>query len=96
MTTMSGNEWKSINEEEYSRSDYYDWVMIPNISPTESKTGVTFRGADNEYFKAHTLLMELIKKKGDRFVINGIEMSVADNPPNKPASKSQSQSVCQE
>ncbi len=43
MTTMSGNEWKSINEEEYSRSNYSDWVMIPKISPAESKTGVTFR-----------------------------------------------------
>ena len=30
--------------------------------------------------------MELINKKVDRFVINGISISVADNPPKKPAS----------
>ena len=83
---MAGKECKSINEEEHPRSDYYDWVMIPNISPAESKTGVTFKGSDNEFFKAHNVLVELTKKKGDRFVINGIDISISDNPPNKPAS----------
>ena len=32
------------------------------------------------------MIMYLIKKKGDRFFINGIEIAIADNPENKPVS----------
>ena len=58
--------------------------MTPINATVESKTGVTFRGSDTEYFKAHSMVRELTKKKGDRFVINDVEISIADNPENKP------------
>ena len=56
-------------------SDYYDWLRTPKNASEDKKTGVTFRGSDDEYFKAHKMIMKMAKKKGDRFVINGMEIS---------------------
>ena len=75
-----------MKDDEENFSDYYECIMIPHNYPKESKTGVTFKGKDDGYFKAHSIIMELIKKKGDRFSINGIEIAIADNPFNKPVS----------
>ena len=76
---------RNIEEEECEQSDYYDFVLTPFTAPENEKNGVTFRGSDNEYFKSHNLLRELIKTKGDRFLINGVDISIADAPYNKPA-----------
>ena len=74
-----------LEKEEYEDiSDYYEWVLTPINATDENKSGVTFKGNDQEYFNAHHLVGELTKKKGDRFVINGVEISVADAPENKP------------
>ena len=70
-------------EEEDDISEYYDWLRTPKNAPDEYKTGVTFRGSDDEYFKAHKIVMDMTQKKGDRFVINGVEVRIADAPPNK-------------
>ena len=71
-------------EEDMSQSDYYDVVETPGNASKENKNGVTFKGSDNEYFKAQAFLIEMTKKKGDRFQINGVEIYIADNPNNKP------------
>ena len=83
---MSTKECTILKDVENEMSDYYECIMIPHNYPKESKTGVTFKGKDDGYFKAHSIIMELIKKKGDRFSINGIEIAIADNPFNKPVS----------
>ena len=75
---------QNIKEEECEQSDYYDFVLTPFTAPENEKNGVTFRGNDNEYFKAHNMLKELTKTKGDKFVINGVDISIADAPYNKP------------
>ena len=71
-------------DEDIPQSDYYDVVETPANASKENKNGVTFRGSDNEYFKAKSFLIEMTKKKGDRFQINGVEIYIADNPNNKP------------
>ena len=83
---MSTKECTILKDVENEMSDYYECIMIPKVYPIENKTGVTFNGSNEEYFKAHDIIMEVIKKKGDRFSINGAEISVADNPPGKPVS----------
>ena len=68
----------SIRKEDEDTSDYYDWLRTPKKAPDDKKAGVTFRGSDDEYFKAHKMIMVMTHKKGNRFVINGMEMSIAD------------------
>ena len=66
-------------------SDYYTSVLTPYNAPLDSKTGVTFKGKDAEYIKAHKLMMEMIKSRGDRYLINETEFNIVDTPKNKPA-----------
>ena len=65
--------------------DYYETVLTPNNAPNDSKTGVTFKGKDAEYLKAHRIMMEMAKSRGDRYIINETEFNVIDAPKNKPA-----------
>ena len=37
----------SIMDKDEDVNQYYDWLMIPQNSPDESKTGVTFKGSDD-------------------------------------------------
>ena len=67
-------------------SEYYDFVLTPMNAPEENKSGITFKGRDDEYKKAHQVIMDLTGNKGDRFVINGVEISIADAAYNKPMS----------
>ena len=67
------------------QSDYYDFLLTPITAAEDCKNGVTFRGSDEEYFKAHKIIGELTKHKGDKYVIKGVEISIADAPQNKPA-----------
>ena len=76
---------QNITDNECVESDYYEYVLTPITANEEGKNGVTFRGSDNEYFKAHKMLVELTKKKGDKFLIKGVDISIADAPKNKPA-----------
>ena len=45
-------------------SDYYECVLTPNNAPADSKTGVTFKGKDAEYLKAHEIIMNMAQSKG--------------------------------
>ena len=74
---------KEVVEVEEDVNDYYEWLEVPKNASDDNKTGVTFKGSDDEYFKAHTIIVEMTHKKGDRFVVNGTEMSIADAPKNK-------------
>ena len=76
---------QNIEDEETIQSDYYDVVLTPITATEENKNGVTFRGSDNEYFEAHRVIGELTKNKGDKLLIKGVEISIADAPLNKPA-----------
>ena len=75
------NKQCSIKEVDNDINEYYDCVMTPNNAPVDNKTGFTFKGSDVEYLKGHKVIMEMVQKKGDRFVINGSEISIVDNPP---------------
>ena len=75
----------SMDEDYGDFGDYYETVLTPNNAPIDSKTGVTFKGKDAEYLKAHKTMMGMIKSRGDRYIINETEFNVVDAPKNKPA-----------
>ena len=62
----------------------YDLKLVPETANDDMKTGVTIKGNDPGYFEGHRLLKEITKKKGERFLINGIEIGISDTPKNKP------------
>ena len=64
--------------------DYYECCFTPNRSTEENKSGVTLKGKDKEYIAAHGKIVELFKKKGEKFFLNGIELSILDKQKNKP------------
>ena len=64
--------------------DYYEWILTPKNASEENKSGVTFKGRDTEYFNAHGKIIALFKKRGEKFIINGIELFIADKQKNKP------------
>ena len=64
--------------------DYYEWCLTPNNASDENKSGVTFKGKDTEYINPHDKIVDLFKKRGERFYLNGIELSIADKQKNKP------------
>ena len=64
--------------------DYYEWSLTPKNASEENKTGVSFKGKDAEYINAHRKIVELFKKKGEKFLLNGIELYIADKQRNKP------------
>ena len=69
---------------EVENSLNYDLEVTPLTAPVDNKTGITFRGSNENYMDAHGKLLELMNEKGERYLINGIEVAIADNPPNKP------------
>ena len=62
----------------------YNLELVPQTATDDKKTGVNIKGSESGYLEAHKLLKELTKKKGDRFLINGIEIGISDTPKNKP------------
>ena len=62
----------------------YDLKLVPETANDDMKTGVTFKGNDPGYFEGHRVLKEITKKKGERFLINGVEIGISDTPKNKP------------
>ena len=64
--------------------EYYDWVMIPNSNSEDKKTGVTFKGDDEEYLIAKDVIRKLFDEKGAKFSINERQIRIVDNPKNKP------------
>ena len=67
-----------------SSSIFYDCTITPSNAPEEGKTGVTIKGSNEEYIQAYTMIMDIFKRKGDRYVINGVEIAVNDNHHTKP------------
>ena len=66
-----------------SGNAHYEINLTPNMAPEESKTGVTFRGSDEVYMDAHKNIVAMMKI-GDRYLVNGVEISILDAPENKP------------
>ena len=62
----------------------YNLELVPQTAADDKKTCVTIKGSESGYLEAHKLLKEMTKKKGDRFLINGIEIGISDTPKNKP------------
>ena len=73
-----------IEEVEGGDSDFYTVNLTPKNATSEWKSGVTITGSTEEYLSAHKKLMDMMSKKGERFVINGVEIAILDNPTNKP------------
>ena len=71
---------KEMEEEQLE----YEWCLTPKNYSEENKSGVTFTGRDTEYINANRKLAQMFKTKGEKFQINGIEISIADAPKNKP------------
>ena len=64
--------------------DHYEINLTPNMAAEESKTGISFKGSDEVYMEAHANIVEMMKR-GDKYLVNGIEISILDAPENKPA-----------
>ena len=73
-----------MKQEDLNNIDDYDVTLIPKNDSEDSKTGVVIKGHDAKYLKAHKVIMDLMKKKGDEFLVNGIDVRIADVPANKP------------
>ena len=61
----------------------YTLEMTPINASLENKTGITFKGDDGQYLDAHKMLKTMTQKKGEKWSINGIEISILDVPKNK-------------
>ena len=62
----------------------YEIELVPKLASDEDKTAITFKGNDSEYVAAQKLLKGILNKKGERFLINEIEISITDTPKNRP------------
>ena len=62
----------------------YDLELVPTAAMKDKKTVVTIKGSESGYLEAHRILKEMLNKKGDRFLINGVEIGLSDIPKNKP------------
>ena len=62
----------------------YELELVPKTANKDKKTGVTIKGSESQYLDAHKMLKDMIQKKGDRFLINGVEVGVLDTPKNNP------------
>ena len=71
-------------DEEDINSDGYDLEIVPVKALKENKTGITLKGKDGAYLEAHRILKDMTQTKGNRYIINGIEIGVLDTPKNKP------------
>ena len=71
---------RSMDEDQ----EYYEWSLTPKNASEENKTGVSIKGRDTEYINAHGKIVNLFKKKGDKFILNGNELYIADKQKNKP------------
>ena len=62
----------------------YEIEMIPKSASEDDKTAITFKGNDSEYIAAQKVLKATLNRKGERFLINEIEISITDTPKNRP------------
>ena len=62
----------------------YEIELVPKLASDEDKTAITFKGNDSEYVAAQKLLKGVLNEKGERFLINEIEISITDTPKNRP------------
>ena len=52
------------NEEVFDEtSDDFEILMIPKNAPEEGKSGITIKGSNNQYAKAHKVIMDFFRKK---------------------------------
>ena len=52
------------NEEVFDEtSDDFEIVTIPKNAPVEGKSGITMKGSNDQYAKAHIVIMEIFGKK---------------------------------
>ena len=66
------------------KAEGYDSKLVPESANNNLKPRVSSKGSESGYLEGHKVLKETTKRKGDRFLFNGIEISVADVPKNKP------------
>ena len=62
----------------------YGIETVPKMASREEITGITIKGKDMEYLEAQKMLKSFMKNKGERSLINGIEMEISDTPKNRP------------
>ena len=65
----------SIESEQYEISPY--------PSNTADKVGVTIKGSSEAYINAHKIISDMMREKGERYLINGVEICILDAPKNK-------------
>ena len=58
--------------------------LVPKLKSEEEKNAITFKGNDSDYVAAQKVLRCTLNKKGERFLINEIEISISDTPKNRP------------
>ena len=64
----------------------YECNLFPKNAGEENKTGIVIKGNDSLYINASKMLSEFFSVKGEQFHINGVDLTVADTPKNKPIS----------
>ena len=61
----------------------FDLEIVPNKAAEENKTGITIKGNESEYLEAHKILKKYFRIRGQKYIINGIDIRVVDLPKNK-------------
>ena len=64
--------------------DGYEMEIVPVKAAPDKKSGITFKGNSDGYLEAHRIIKAMTGTKGDRFIKNGVEMTILDTPKNKP------------
>ena len=70
--------------DEENVEEYYEWNMIPITYSEEKKTGVTFKGDTDEYFRASKKIFKMMDIKGMKYSINDREIRILGNLDSKP------------
>ena len=64
------------------KCDGYEMEIVPVKAVLEKKSGITFKGNGEGYLEAHRIIRLMTGTKGDRFLKNGVEMTILDTPKN--------------
>ena len=63
--------------------DNEKYEISPYPINTPDKVGITIKGSSDPYVIAHKIVTDTMSEKGNRYLINGVEICILDAPKNK-------------
>ena len=59
------------------------YEISPYPSNTADKVGITIKGSSEAFINAHKRVSDIMREKGGRYLVNGVEIGILDAPKNK-------------